>query len=85
MVVWTAPARHRWGGVQRSIGFEALSVGPWKPLVGRPGDLGGVAQNPGQVVERVFSCELAGVDEAQEHIPHVSAVFGFEEKRVIAE
>jgi hypothetical protein len=52
---------------------------PWKPAVGRSGDFGGIAQKVGQVIEGVLSCELAGMDEAQKHIPHVSAVFGLEE------
>jgi hypothetical protein len=37
----------------------------------------------GQVIEGVLPCELAGMDEAQEHIPHVSAVLGLEEQGVL--
>ncbi len=66
------------------LGFEVLSVVPWKPALGRPGDLGGIAQELGQIVEGVLPCELAGMDEAQEHIPHVSTVLGLEEIGILA-
>jgi hypothetical protein len=82
--VWTTPRQRSRGVVQRSAWFEALAIAPGKPPVGLPGDFGGVAQNLGQIVEGVLSGQLAGVDEAQEHISHVGAVLGLEEQGVLA-
>ncbi len=67
------------GNGPKSVGIEVFSEVPWKPALRRPGDCRGVAQELGQIVERVLPCELAGMDQAQKHIPNVGTVFRLEE------
>lgn len=62
------------------VGLEVLTVVPWEPTVGCLGDFRGVAQELGQIVERILPCQLAGVNKAREHISGLGAVLGFEKE-----
>jgi hypothetical protein len=67
-----------------AFGRQSGSVVPRKPLFGSLGHLGAVFQQSREILEGVFPCQLAGVDEAHEDIPDVCPAGGLVKVGVLA-
>ena len=59
-----------------------LCISPGEIISRRPFQFPGIFEQPGEIVQRVYPGQLAGMDQAHEQIPHLGPTMGFVEQGV---
>ena len=63
---------------------ECVAVVPGQPVDGSPRDFAAISNELGEVMEGIDAVELGGMNEAEEDVSDLGAVFRLVEQRVLS-